>query len=89
MESGDPFNLICLDIMMPEMNGQEVLRQIREKENAMGIPACDRVKIVMTTALSEQIQTATDDQHQYDAYLTKPIGKAKLLEELRRLKLIP
>src|SRR3989304_1394191 len=51
LEAGEPYNLICLDIMMPEMDGQEALRQIRALEEAKGIIAINGAKVVMTTAL--------------------------------------
>ncbi len=45
-------------------------------------------KIVMTTVISE-LKHSTDATHNhYDAYITKPIQKMKLLVELRSLKLI-
>ena len=88
LEAGEPYNLICLDIMMPEMDGQEALRQIREQEEARGILPSKGAKIVMTTALADLKSVNAAYHSLCDAYLTKPIQKAKLLEELRQLKLI-
>ena len=34
---GFPYDLICMDILMPEMNGQEAVRQVREQEASLGI----------------------------------------------------
>ena len=48
-----PYNLICLDIMMPEMDGQEALREIRALEEAKGIWSTSGAKVVMTTALGD------------------------------------
>jgi two-component system, chemotaxis family, chemotaxis protein CheY len=88
LAANEPYNLICLDIMMPEMDGQEALRQIREQEEARGIPSTHGAKIVMTTALSDIKNVIAAYKSLCDAYLTKPIQKAKLLEELRKLGLI-
>ena len=88
IEGGGPYNLICLDIMMPEMDGQEALRRIREQEETRGILSSNGAKIVMTTALGDIKNVSTAYQSLCDGYLTKPIQKAKLLEELRKLKLI-
>ena len=89
MEAGEPYDLICLDIMMPEMDGQEALRQIREQEEARGVNSSKGVKIIMTTALGDPKTVVSAFKGLCDAYLTKPIRKEDLLNELRKLKLIP
>ena len=88
-EAGEPYDLICLDIMMPEMDGQEALRRIREQEEARNTLSSNGAKIVMTTALDDIKNVSAAYQSLCDGYLTKPIQKAKLLEELRKLELIP
>jgi len=85
----EPYDLICLDIMMPEMDGQEALRRIREQEEARDTLSSNGAKIVMTTALDDIKNVSAAYQSLCDGYLTKPIQKAKLLEELRKLELIP
>jgi len=85
----EPYDLICLDIMMPEMDGLEVLRRIREQEEARDILSSNGAKIVMTTALGDIKNVIAAYKSLCDGYLTKPIQKAKLLEELRKLELIP
>ena len=86
--SGDqPYNLILLDIMMPKMNGQQVLKKIREIENARGIYGYEGVKVIMITAL-EDIENAQKAYESYcKSYLVKPINEEKLLTELKRLGL--
>jgi len=88
LAAGEPYNLICLDIMMPEMDGQEALRQIREQEEARGIFFPDGASIVMTTALDDMANVSDAFYGLCDAYLTKPIQKATLMTELRKLNLI-
>jgi two-component system chemotaxis response regulator CheY len=88
LEVGEPYDLICLDIMMPEMDGQEALQKIREQEEARGILSSKGAKIVMTTALADLKNVSAAYHSLCDAYLTKPIQKAKLIEELRKLALI-
>jgi two-component system chemotaxis response regulator CheY len=88
IDSGEPYDLICLDIMMPEMDGHEALQQIRALEEAKGIIAIDGAKIIMTTALDDSKNILASFKDQCDIYLTKPVDKAKLLGGLRKLKLI-
>jgi two-component system, chemotaxis family, chemotaxis protein CheY len=87
LEADEPYDLICLDIMMPEMDGQEALKEIRLLEERKGITGLDRAKIVMTTALSDKTNVIKASQHRCDCYLVKPYSRAKLLQELRNLKL--
>ncbi|HLA27137.1 MAG TPA: response regulator [Syntrophales bacterium] len=88
LEAGEPYNLICLDIMMPEMDGQEALRQIRALEEAKEISPVKGARIVMTTALEDSKNILASFKGLCDVYLTKPVDKAKLLGELRKLRLI-
>jgi len=83
-----PYTLICLDIMMPEMDGHEALRQIRALEEARVVLPRKGAKILMTTAVSDIDNVNTALTSECNGYLTKPIQKVKLLYELRRLKLI-
>jgi two-component system chemotaxis response regulator CheY len=84
----EPYNLICIDIMMPEMDGQEALREIRALETEAGILSSDGSKIIMTTALDDKKNVMSAFREQCDAYLVKPIDRDKLLENLRSLHLI-
>ena len=88
LEVGKPYNLICLDIMMPEMDGQEALKEIRALEEAKGIWSTNGAKVVMTTALGDMKNACAAFNSLCDAYLVKPIDKTKLLETLRELSLI-
>jgi two-component system, chemotaxis family, chemotaxis protein CheY len=88
LEAGEHYDLICLDIMMPKMDGHVALRIFRDQEEARGIRSSEGAKIVMTTALSDIQSVMEAYRNLCDGYLTKPIEKAKLLEELRNLRLI-
>jgi two-component system, chemotaxis family, chemotaxis protein CheY len=85
----NPYTLVLMDIMMPEIDGLHAVRIIREKELAMQIPQTGRVKIVMTTALDDP-RTVIKALYESDAnaYLVKPISAKALADELRLLKLI-
>ena len=79
LDEKDPYDLICLDIMMPVMDGQTALKEIRDIEKKRGIGGSDMVKILMTTALdgAKDIMSAFM-KGTCDGYLTKPIQREKL-----------
>jgi len=88
MDAGEPYDLICLDIMMPEMDGYQALDEIRRLEKEQGILPPGGAKIVMTTALHQMKNIAEAFYGLCDGYLYKPIDKGKLLKQLRELKLV-
>ena len=88
LKNGEPYNLICLDIMMPGLDGQQTLRVIREMEEEKGIFSTDGAKIIMTTALDDMKNKISAFSGLCDGYLSKPIHKEQLLNELRKLELI-
>jgi two-component system chemotaxis response regulator CheY len=89
LQAHEPFDLICMDILMPEMDGQEALKQIRKLEDEAGIALHKRAKVIMTTALADRNTVLEAIRGQCDYFLVKPIDGRALLEELRRMELIP
>jgi len=83
-----PYDLICLDIMMPKVDGVKVLKAIRDIEAQKGIAPDQRTKIIMTTALSEAKLVQTAFEYSCDAYASKPIDTNKLIEVMQKLNLI-
>lgn len=83
-----PYDLVCLDIMMPEMDGQETLRRFRKLEEEAGILMTDGVRVIMSTALDDKKNIMTAFREQCDAYLVKPIDTRKLKEHLKSMRLI-
>ena len=88
LDSREPYDVVCLDIMMPEIDGRRALRLIRAVEASRGIARERGAKIVMTTALSGADNVEEAKRGAADAYLVKPIDRARLLGELRRLGII-
>lgn len=85
LQGNEPYDLICLDIMMPHMNGHEALTAIREIEAAQGIAGLDGIKVIMTTSMKESVDVWGAFREGCEAYLVKPIEKRKLLEEIEKL----
>jgi two-component system chemotaxis response regulator CheY len=85
---GSHYDLICLDIMMPEMDGQEVLKRIRTMEEDEGVLPGSGVKIIMTTAMRDKENVFSAFEAQCDGYLLKPIEKVKMIGYLREFSLL-
>ena len=88
LESNAPFDLVLLDIMMPDMNGHEIARAIRAIEKDHRLEAGKRVNIVMLTALnSPQDAMESFCTAQSAAYLVKPVSREKLYGVISKLGL--
>jgi two-component system, chemotaxis family, chemotaxis protein CheY len=88
LETGYGYDLICLDIMMPEKDGHATLKEIRALEEVKGIAFDGAAKIVMTTALGDVKNVALAYDALCDGYLVKPIDGKKLVRLLHELKLV-
>lgn len=88
LEEKRPYDLVCLDIMMPNMDGQQALKAIRDLEQAKGVTGAQRVKIIMTTALNETTQVFDSFNAGCEAYAAKPINTEKFMEVMEKLGLV-
>lgn len=90
-QEGKPYDLICLDIMMPKIDGFNALRKIREAEtkDGNGSGKHQATKVIITTAIDDQ-KTVEESYKSFSvsAYIVKPITRQALLEEMRKIKLI-
>ena len=87
-EAANPYALVCLDIMMPEMDGQAALKELRGQEEAKALPPSNAAKIVMTTALRDLDNVTNAYRELCDGYLVKPISRDKLVGLLKELDLL-
>ncbi|MEO0249653.1 MAG: response regulator [candidate division WOR-3 bacterium] len=85
-EEGRPYDLICMDIVMPNIDGQQALKRIRSLESEMWLGRSQEVRVIMTTSLADPDSVA-DALFKGGAtgYLVKPISKPNLLLELKKL----
>ncbi len=66
-----PYDLIILDIMLPGLNGFEVLTRLRQKGN--------RTPVIILTARTAEEEIVQGLKYGADDYITKPFGVAELL----------
>lgn len=83
-----PYDLVCLDIMMPKVDGIKALKAIRDIEKQKGVKEENKCKIIMTSALNETEVIFDSFEIGSEGYATKPINTAKFIEVLNSLDLI-
>ncbi len=80
-----PYDLITLDVSMPKMDGSQLLRMIRKKEDILKTPKENRVKIIMVTARMNTSTIKSCIKFGCDGYISKPVTTYQLLENLSRM----
>lgn len=82
----DSYRLVCMDLLMPVIDGPNALREMREVEKDHGVDKAEQCKVIITSVLED-----AEDTHnamylgEAVAFLQKPIEEQALLAELRRL----
>jgi len=87
-ENGSGYDLICMDILLPEMDGRTAVKEIRSLERERGILSTNGAKIIMTTALEDVKDVIRSFQELCDAYVIKPVNLGELRTHLTSLGLI-
>jgi two-component system chemotaxis response regulator CheY len=87
LEEEAPYDLVCLDIMMPGLDGHGVLDEIRRLDAEYGREGNDATKVVMTTALRDSSHCVQAFREGCEAYLTKPVDEESLVQALGDLGL--
>ena len=88
LEDEEPYDLVCLDIMMPVMDGYQSLQGIRNLEKERNIPEDKAVKVIMTTALNDEVNVKMAFDLGCTVYSGKPIDQAKFEQALKKMNLI-
>ena len=79
MMTADKPDVVLLDIMMPEISGLDILRQMRRDPNLANIP------VVMVTAKGMPADIKNGMEAGASTYLTKPVGFMELKEAVERI----
>lgn len=87
LETGRGYHLICLDLMMPNMDGLDTVKVIRQLEKENGQQA-GHSRILITTALNIPSELQQVIEHGADACLVKPLNRRKFLHTLVHLGLL-
>ena len=88
LEDGDPYDLVCLDIMMPVMDGYQALVGIRNLEKERNISEEKAAKVIMTTALNEERNVNMAFELGCTIYSGKPIDQDRFEQALKKTGLI-
>lgn len=88
LEENTPYDLLCLDIMMPELDGYQVLEEIRKIEAKYHIPKGNEIRIIMTTALNDKRNVEKAFKMGCIAYAGKPIDMVKFKHTLVKTGLL-
>ena len=88
LEDEEPYDLVCLDIMMPIMDGYQALAGIRKLEKERDITEEKAVKVIMTTALNEEKNVKKAFELGCTIYSGKPIDQERFEQAIKMLGLI-
>lgn len=88
LKDNNPYDLICLDIMMPKVDGVKVLKTIRQLERQNGVLPEEHAKVIMVTALGETNYVQQSFELGCDAYAAKPIDIDQLVKVMEKLGLV-
>ncbi len=83
-----PYNLICLDIQMPDIDGLKLLQVLRQMEEKMVIEEDRRARIMMVTGSDVQETHRKARALGCDAVIVKPIHRDDLMKLVKEWKLV-
>jgi two-component system chemotaxis response regulator CheY len=83
-----PYQLICLDIQLPDLDGIAVLKEVRVEEKRAKLNPRLLAKILMTTAMSDKAIVARAIEAGCNGYMLKPYDPDRIVQQLRTFGLI-
>ena len=87
IDENNPYDLLCLDIEMPEMDGHQVLKQCRKIESENGIDLGDGTDIIMTTIYGDKINVLSSFKEGCEGYIVKPVTKEDIAIKFDKLNI--
>ena len=75
----EPPDVVILDVMLPQLDGFEILRRLRLDERARSLP------VIVLTAKGQREDRETALEEGADRFITKPFSNAELVEAVRGL----
>ncbi len=88
LNNHSPYDFVCMDIRMPEMDGRQAVRQLRAMEGARGILSSRGTKIIMVTSIGDVREVFRCFEELCDGYLVKPVDLAQLRAHLINFELV-
>ncbi len=84
LDQGRPYGVVLLDIMMPIMDGHEMLKAIRDLERERKLPYGDEVKVIMVTCLGDTKNVCKAFfKGEATGYVEKPVTMSTLYAALK------
>lgn len=87
LREGRPYDLVCLDLMLPDKSGFDVLVEMRQLEVQHGGRGAEQ-PVVVCTAIDDVAFVKKAFRQQCAGYIVKPFEKEKVLGTLRRIHLL-
>lgn len=87
MKMHEPYGLLCLDLMLPKVDGLKVLEIVRRLEEQYHVPAAERMRVIIMTAIADVNVIDQAFKLGCDAYASKPIDTEKIQKVMADLGL--
>ncbi len=88
-KEGEPYSLVTMDILMPNIDGQQALREIREIEKERNVAPENQARVIMISGLdnSEELHDAFF-LGEATSYIVKPINHTVFLQEIAKMGIV-
>jgi two-component system, chemotaxis family, chemotaxis protein CheY len=86
LSKAEPFDLVTLDIDMPDLDGIKVLQKIRMMEEEKKIPKSNRSRIIMVSGKSDKNTLITCLKAGCDSFIVKPFNITTLIEKMEKIE---